>query len=286
MLFLSKWVKFSFGFCLPIAVLLAAENTGVSEVQKLANAERSFAQTSLARGIREAFVTYLADDGIIFRPGPINGKESWSARPDVKASLLWGPIYAEISRSNDFGYTTGPSQFKPDDPKARVYHGNFVSIWKKQSDGQWKVRLDVGIENPEPADEGERLRTREQPPEAVPNTTEPQHLFEIERKFVEQAKRDAATAFDQFASDDVRVFRDGAFPAVGKTVARDLLVKNPGSVHTREQRGEVSRAGDLGYTFGEYAGGTDHLNYLRIWRKEREWRLVVDLSKPFPKPNE
>ena len=28
--------------------------------------------------------------------------------------------------------------------------GNFMTVWKKQTDGSWKFALDLGISNPEP----------------------------------------------------------------------------------------------------------------------------------------
>ena len=267
-----------------------AQNPGrPSDAQLLAEAERAFARTALEKSIREAFLTWLADDAIIFRPGPINGKESWRDRPNPKATLIWEPILAATARGGDLGYTTGPAKFESADKDEPIYHGQFVSVWKKQTDGTWKVRLDLGIQNPAPSGAPERLQVRpgdSNEPESSSAEDAIDGLFEAERTFIEQAKNDLGAAFDARAAADVRVFRDGSFPAVGKDAARALFLKQPGASHASEQRGEVSRAGDLGFTFGESAGGADHLNYLRIWRKERTWHLVLDLSKPFPQPNE
>jgi hypothetical protein len=35
-----------------------------------------------------------------------------------------------------------------------------------------------------------------------------------------------------------------------------------------------------------FSGGSEHLNYVRVWRKDSQWQLVVDLCKAFPWPNE
>jgi ketosteroid isomerase-like protein len=290
MLFLSKPLKvFLAVLSLGTLTVHAQDAGGITEAQKLANAERWFAQTSLARGIREAFVTYLADDAIVFQPGPIAAKQWWRDHPASKATLLWGPAYAETARSNDLGYTTGPSRYKPAGENKPTYFGQFVSVWKKQNDGTWKVRLDVGIDTPEPKRDGDRLQVRDGATESKTETGGREAevgLFEAERRFVERAKRDSRAAFDQVAADDVRVCRDNLVPAVNKEAARELFLKNPGAVVAAEQRGEASRAGDLGFTFGESSVDAGHLNYVRIWRKEREWRLIADVSKPFPKPNE
>src|SRR5262245_6264543 len=65
------------------------------EAESLASAERAFAKTSLDKGMRTAFLTYLSEEGIIFRPHPINGRKWWEGRPEVEGSLAWQPVYVE-----------------------------------------------------------------------------------------------------------------------------------------------------------------------------------------------
>ena len=52
-----------------------------SDLEKLVETEKSFAQAAAEKGIKPAFLEFLADDGILFRPNAVNGKESWLARP-------------------------------------------------------------------------------------------------------------------------------------------------------------------------------------------------------------
>ena len=47
----------------------------------MVEAEKKFYQTGQEKGTRAAFLAFLADDGIVFRPGPVNGKESWGSVP-------------------------------------------------------------------------------------------------------------------------------------------------------------------------------------------------------------
>ncbi len=114
----------------------------------MVEAEKKFYQTGQEKGTRAAFLEFLAEDGIVFRPGPVNGKESWGKRPESGLDLVWEPTFAAMSRSADFGYDTGPAKWraKKTDPAFTGY-GHFISIWKKQNDGSWKVALDCGIEN-------------------------------------------------------------------------------------------------------------------------------------------
>ena len=78
----------------------------------MVEAERKFYQTGQEKGTRAAFLEFLADDAIIFRPGPVNGKESWNERADTTLDLVWEPTFAAVSRSADFGYDTGPSKWR------------------------------------------------------------------------------------------------------------------------------------------------------------------------------
>jgi len=52
----------------------AEENASTTALRAVVESERSFAAASLHQGIRESFLQFLADDAIILRPEPANGK--------------------------------------------------------------------------------------------------------------------------------------------------------------------------------------------------------------------
>src|SRR5262245_50726039 len=61
-------------------------------------AEKAFAQRAAEKGTRDAFLTFLADDALVFEPDPVNGKEAWKARQPPPGSLLsWYPVHSEVS---------------------------------------------------------------------------------------------------------------------------------------------------------------------------------------------
>src|SRR4029079_2751836 len=130
-----------------------------STLDSLVEAERNFSKASVAKGMREAFIMNLADEGTLFRPHAVAGKKWMTEQPPRPGLLEWRPIYADVASSGDMGYTTGPWEFRqkgPDDKE--VAHGNFVTVWKKQADGGWKVVVDLGISNPPPASKSEEVR--------------------------------------------------------------------------------------------------------------------------------
>src|SRR5204862_4374192 len=109
----------------------------------LVEMEHAFAKAAAEKGTRDAFLEFLADDGIIFQPGPVNGKQFWQARAQRKGLLSWEPIFADVSSADDLGYTTGPYEFRPNSADDKpIAFGQYFTIWKKQMDGSWKVALD------------------------------------------------------------------------------------------------------------------------------------------------
>src|SRR5262249_22810862 len=116
-------------------------------------AERAFAKLSVEKGVRESFITYFAEDGINFQPHPTRTKEAFLKRPAPATlpptTLNWAPIYGDVSQAGDMGISTGPFTIEDhSDAKRPTQHGMFFSVWKKQSDGNWRVVMDCGVRTP------------------------------------------------------------------------------------------------------------------------------------------
>lgn len=116
----------------------------ISSAQKtidgLINAEKSFAAYSVAHGIRDAFLKFLDNSGIIFDQGkPVNGIEIWNKREKRSGILNWFPQYAEIAYSNDFGFTTGPWTFQSSLKDTVVARGNYTTVWHVAK--KWRMEI-------------------------------------------------------------------------------------------------------------------------------------------------
>lgn len=117
--------------------------------------EREFAQYSLDHGYYEAFAKFLADDAVAINPDrqPTVGLPAiLSYMEGGGGELSWYPLAADVSKSGDMGYTWGRYTFTSTTPEGEtvVSHGKYMSVWKKQRDGTWKVVLDGGSGNPPP----------------------------------------------------------------------------------------------------------------------------------------
>ena len=267
--------------CAPLAQGPAADD-GAS----LAGAESAFAAQSVREGMRAAFLAWLAEDAVIFRGGPVNGPATIAARPDPPIVLDWRPAYVEISASGELGLSTGPwkitSKSKADAP---LTYGQFVSVWKRDGNGAWRVAVDLGISHPGDAlwDAPLRIARPAKFDGAGPAAT----IAEAEAAFASQS-RDAGTAaaFGTWASDSIRVYRDGHAPFLGRDAVLASSVAGPARIIWIAERSQASRAGDLGFTLGHYAnapGGAAAGHFVRLWRREPSgWRIAVDVVNPLP----
>lgn len=116
----------------------------------LLKTDRDFAKLASEIGVRAAFDYYMADDARIYAAGiePRVGRASIiSLFPqNDKGTLEWEPYYSDIAASGDLGYTLGKYKATHIDEsgKSSISYGNYVTVWKKQSDGEWKFVFDTG----------------------------------------------------------------------------------------------------------------------------------------------
>ena len=271
-----------------------------SALQSMVDTELAFARIAAEQGTRPAFMAFIAEDGILFRPRAVKGKEWMIAHPlppsDKRPLLSWYPSVAGIAAAGDMGYTTGPWEFKGDIKDAKpIAFGNFLTIWKKQADGSWKFAIDLGISNPQPVGV---IAPWQMPKSDVGNTggvgagnnkKDITALMEREREFSrDSVSRGARLAFEERADAAVRLYRNGQQP-MAKADAGAFLGASAGNWSWEPAFADVSRSGDLGYSYGSYqiaskdapAKIVESGNYYRIWKKQAgKWLVVADLTDP------
>ncbi len=262
-------------------------------LKTLVEAERAFARTSVKKGMRDSFLAFFADDGVAFQPGPINVRQSYAERPAppgaASLTLNWEPIFADISRAGDLGYTTGPWVVTDEGPQERpARHGFYFSIWRKQKDGSWKVEVDAGTTNPPP--EGATpafLPASTVSGDAAEATRETawHDLMRLERETSKRSATDGtATAILGVLADEARWHWGDRYPALGREAIEELLRKEGGEQTWEPLRGDTSASADLGYTYGPYVRSGENGHYLHVWKRLADvgWRLVVEVLVPLP----
>jgi len=138
-----------------IAILILG--AGLAAAQKITpedairTADQQWLKVFAARDL-ERSVTFCAEDGSILAPNqPIaTGREAigksfsgFFALPALNIS--WVPDRIQVAKSGELGFTSGKYQMTFNDPAGKQMSdkGKYVTVWKKQSDGSWKVLLDI-----------------------------------------------------------------------------------------------------------------------------------------------
>ena len=273
---------------LVLAALAAgcATNAGAppphDDAASLAAAETAFAADSVREEMRAAFIAHFADDGVFVRRSWVNAKADLEPRAPATYVLDWRPVHTEAAASGELGLSTGPWKLTMKAaPRDAPSFGQFVSVWRRDAGGPWKVAADIGISHP-----GDSLWSA--PVEALPaQAAMPaghDSVEEAERRFAEEARaRGPGAAYDRFASLRLRVYRDGFAPALGKEAAIPVAADGHAGIEWQVERSETSRSNDFAYARGRYARAAEADKplgcFLRVWRiEDGAWRIVLDVE--------
>ncbi|MEO1243111.1 MAG: nuclear transport factor 2 family protein [Pseudomonadota bacterium] len=126
-------------------------------VEEMMETDRAFAAMAARDGVPAAFAAYAAEDVRMFPGGsqPYAGRDTLIERyadfPN-DARLEWDPVEGMASPDGDFGFTWGRYVYTPpaNAEGASVGHGKYVSIWRREDNGDWKFVADIGNSNPDP----------------------------------------------------------------------------------------------------------------------------------------
>ena len=289
--------------CLAIIALSASlsfSQTAVREKQlnELADAERAFAAFTVKEGFRDGFIKFFADDGIGFGPHPERTREKLMKTPPAtgprKVIFNWAPVFGDISAAADLGYTTGPVLYSdlgenPRPPR----HGIYFSVWQKQTDGSWKVAIDMGVDTPgavAPIETGftaAKLVDRGRGHAFSPTNAEDlRSLDDSFSKYI--AKNGMAKGYANWLDrGGFRVHRKGQMPIVDEADLVPVVISGDSFEFIG---GKASISNDLAFTYGKFTsarGGSDLETgyYVHVWRRDGggKWKLVVDVQNPLPK---
>ncbi len=272
------------------SMIFCAMNVGGQEkadLIKLAETEKSFAQTADEKGVKEAFLEFLADDGILFRPTAVNGKESWAARPATPAQLSWYPVFVDASSNGILGYTTGAGEFRPKGKTdATVFYSEYMTVWRRQPDGSYKAVLDMGVSHEKPTTTDKSWKS---PTDSGKNLTEnkPPASNSVNLFFDTATAKGLDKAYKIFAAENTRFLREGKFPILGKANALALYKKNKSKI-TFGKNMTLQSAGDLAYSVTTYelkdgAKTIEKGNAVEVWKLfGGSWQIVMDVFAPIP----
>ena len=141
----------------------AGDSSAAATSAKPADQSAALMQTSrdwakaAATGNLDSIVSYWADDAIVLEPDQPAHVGKAAIRKMVEGSLkvpkfsiTWEPERASISESGDVGYLIEHNRFTFADSTGKVHtqFGKAVTIWRKDTNGNWKCVVDTWNASP------------------------------------------------------------------------------------------------------------------------------------------
>jgi ketosteroid isomerase-like protein len=278
------------GLVIAAGLVAAQTQTDPQAIQRMAATERAFAAAAAEIGVRDAFLTFFADDAVQLAPGATGAtattrpaKDALRARPldrlPLRSQLIWEPFTGQVSADGSIGWLTGPYADLDLITKDLLAWGAYFSVWKRQADGTWRVWLDEGITLPSRWNDASPFRAAPDPDAGTAGTA---------GESLQDAEHDVAPggpAWRARLSNTIRLHREGHAPIVGRDAAAGWAAAEWTSLHYTVIRTEDAGSDDLGVTLGGYdatgAHGSTHGTWVRVWKRDvtGRWRIVFETSQ-------
>ncbi|HYG20371.1 MAG TPA: hypothetical protein VD816_15640 [Ohtaekwangia sp.] len=267
---------------LALVIIVRGQEFSNPDLQSLLDTERAFSKMSKEESTRAAFLANVTDKSIGFAAGEIKSeKANWENTSAGNEWLHWAPVFIDVSASGDFGYTTGPWNYRADKQSVKADgFGQYVTIWEKQPDGLWKILLDVGVNHGESEVGGKRVKTSAIKPGVEKSKRNAlKEMLQAEEKLIACLKDKGIQAYEPWLSKETKFFREGSLPLT-RIPEEDLSGLSIAIVGCA-----TAASGDMGYTYGTITAPSQpgvqprKQNFVRIWKKEngKAWKVVVDL---------
>jgi len=280
-----------FGYMVVAPLLLLTGSAAaqiLGKVGSLLTADRTAARLSATEGPYAALLSIVDEQSTFFVPSPVNALEYLRNRPNIPDVMSWKPTYAAVSKSMEWGVTAGPMIFQRVGAIRR--YGEYLTVWRRDRKGNWKVDLRAEIEHRgggeaqpdlqyiEPDDSDyTRFRTKERIQQRKEIVRSNDELLSV------VLKSNASIAYDEFLTDDARLYFPWHTPVLGKKNIIAFAEKRHLAVKAETLVANRSYSGEMAYSYGEATVVTadNQLNchYVRIWQLQPDfkWKVVIEM---------
>jgi ketosteroid isomerase-like protein len=124
------------------------------EANAVKQADADWARACAAKDI-EQFMSFIDPNARLWQGGQgVHGaairEEFRQSFGDKDFALNWTPVDATVAASGDIAYSTGTYTLAAHDASGQLVHrsGSYLTVWKKNANGEWKVIEDIGSTTP------------------------------------------------------------------------------------------------------------------------------------------
>jgi ketosteroid isomerase-like protein len=259
-------------------------------IEPVLRAELAFAQLADQQGIRTAFLTWLTGEARVFTPRMTRAKDQYGPEPGDRGHLVWYPEAMGIAESGDLAWSFGPWTYAVKNGEPILVHGHFLSVWRRQADGRWKVEADIGVPHAAPEQTVEPFAARSAAPSArKPSSKVPDAipvLRQLEARLAQDWSEKGGLALLPDLAKGARMLRYGRLPVQGAPGLQAALEADPRTPGWEPALIQVAPSGDLAWTCGETRPDDRGAaaSFLRVWTLESgSWKVLFDVRVPIPK---
>lgn len=260
-------------------------------VSSLVAAENYFAAKVKENGLRDGFLKISDSETVVFRPNAVKAEVFYDKKQIDPGELIWEPSYARISRSGDWGFTTGPYIYTTFSDSSKSY-GQYLSIWRANRKGIWKLALDIGTPHPKPVNET-RMDFTDPKDSRFFRQISPVRLLQREemilasdRLLANALTKSTALGYNTFLGEDARLIFPGVEPILGKENINKFVYEQGINIFSEPVLANRSIGSDLAFSYGSAQITTNNTtgkyNYVRIWESQEgfKWNVIVELFSP------
>jgi len=256
------------------------------DVNKVIEAEKSFNKLVERKGIKGGFLAVADPEGIVFKPDAVNITEFYNNIDKQAGSLSWTPTFARISGNGDLAFTAGPYVYQNGKSDEDKVYGDYVSLWRADAEGKFKLLIDLGIQHPEP---DKQNLTDFRSPEAdkrVAPSKDPfggkKVILATDELFNHSLTISTLGTYKEFLSSEGHFYFPGFEPLTGREQVMKFLSNEAITISAQTVNAGRATSNDLAYTYGKArikkGSILSNYNYIRIWEldKNHKWNVLLE----------
>lgn len=256
--------------------------------KSLVNAEKDFGKALAKSGDKEAYLKYSSENALVFRPNPVNVKTYFNGQNSVDNTKTWEPNLAKVSRSGEFGFTTGPYAIAGTQKK----YGQYLSIWKAENN-TWKLIMDLGTTSNKPLAKtvAQYVEPKDHHKPTYLNQSEIKSgkdiILTTEKTLNTMLKTHGIVAFAGFLAPNPRLIFPGNEALNGTNEILSFYNGMVSKMSLKTTGVDKALGSDLAYTYGvatiDYKTDLrESFNYVFVYEKgaDATWNLVVQAFVP------